>query len=209
MKYTRETGISYNEICSDFQPWPVFNRRKPRIHGESNKSETEGAWKRLTLSYAGRTFVAVVPYRVEREMKRNEGRALPPNCVEDPRWISRLAGNVNQNVSSICMRGLWKLEAVLCFEKWTVEGRGTNDKFKNCVTHFREPVSKGSCPRVNSFRGDLFTVSFGKKGIFPFKLLFLFLGGGRWCDKLKYWFCDVINWNIETLYCYIEIFIFL
>ena len=101
----------YNEICSDFQPWPVFNRRKPsRIHGESNRSETEGAWKRLTLSYAG----ADVPRRVEREMKRNEGRALPPNCVEDPRWISRLAGNVNQNVTrSTCMHRPWKSEAVV------------------------------------------------------------------------------------------------
>lgn len=35
-----------------------------------------------------RLFVPVVLCRVEREMKRNEGRVPPPNCVEDPRWIS-------------------------------------------------------------------------------------------------------------------------
>ena len=47
-KYTFVTGL-VRLVCSYFQPWPVFNRRKPRIHSESNKSKTEGAWKRLYL----------------------------------------------------------------------------------------------------------------------------------------------------------------
>lgn len=95
-KYTFVTGL----VCSDFQPWPVFNRRKPRIHGESNKSKTEGAWKRLYL---------MPPVRARRSLPRgtwNETKWRTCSAAELCRGSKMdiyLAGNVNQNVSLLPM----------------------------------------------------------------------------------------------------------